>query len=101
LKRDYQADLWTAADQQLERFYAHDPEARGFGSYGVIWFGDKRGSPKLKHPDELQLPKSVAELEQMLRDRVAADRRTRLPVIVIDVSGCRPNNSDGSIDLCL
>ena len=72
-------------------FYAHDPEARGLGIYGVFWFGDKRGSPIPKHPDELQLPKSVAELEQMLRDRVAADRRTRLPVIVIDVSGCRPN----------
>ena len=70
LKRDYHADLWTAADQQLERFYAHDPEARGFGIYGVFWFGDKRGSPIPKHPDELQLPKSADELEQMLRDRV-------------------------------
>jgi hypothetical protein len=87
LKRDYHADLWTAADQQLERFYAHDPEAKGFGIYGVFWFGDKRPSPIPKHPDELQLPKSAAELEQMLRDRVAADRRTRLAVIVIDVSG--------------
>jgi hypothetical protein len=28
LKRDYHADLWTAAEGQLDRFYTHDPEAR-------------------------------------------------------------------------
>jgi hypothetical protein len=44
-KRDYHADLWTATDQQLERFYVHDPEAKGFGIYGVLWFGHKRPSP--------------------------------------------------------
>ena len=86
-KRDYHADLWTAADQQLERFYAHDPEAKGFGVYGVLWFGDKRPSPMPKHPDGLEPPKSAAQLEQMLRDRIPADRRNRLAVLVIDVSG--------------
>ena len=87
VKRDYHADLWTAADQQLERFYAHDPEAKGFGIYGVFWFGEKRPSPMPQHPDGLELPRSSAELEQMLRDRVPADRRSRLAVIVINVSG--------------
>jgi hypothetical protein len=86
-KRDYHADLWTAADQQLERFYAHDPEAKGFGIYGVLWFGDKRPSPSPKHPDGLELPKLARELEQMLRDRIPVDRRSRLAVLVIDVSG--------------
>jgi hypothetical protein len=87
LKRDYHAALWRAADQQLERFYAHDPEAKGFGIYGVFWFGEKRPSPMPKHPAGLELPRSAAELEQMLRDQVPADRRYRLAVIVIDVSG--------------
>jgi hypothetical protein len=87
LKRDYHADIWTAADQQLERFYVHDPEAHGFGIYGVFWFGDKRPSPIPKHPDGLATPKSASELEQMLRHRVPADRRSRIAVIVIDVSG--------------
>jgi hypothetical protein len=72
LKRDYHADIWTAADQQLERFYAHDPEAKGFGIYGVLWFGDKRPSPMPNHPDGLELRKSAADLEQMLRDRIPA-----------------------------
>ena len=75
LKRDCHADLWTAADQQLERFYVHDPEAKGFGVYGVFWFGQKRRSQMPKHPDGLQLPTSPDGLEQMLRDRLPADRR--------------------------
>ena len=32
LKRDYHAEVWTAIEGQLERFYAHDPEAKGFGA---------------------------------------------------------------------
>jgi predicted NACHT family NTPase len=87
LKRDYHADLWTAADQQLERFYAHDPEAKGFGIYGVLWFGGKRSSSIPRHPDGLRPPKSATELEQMLRERIPADRRNRIAVLVIDVSG--------------
>jgi predicted NACHT family NTPase len=86
-KRDYHAGLWTAADQQLERFYVHDPDAKGFGIYGVLWFGNKRPSPMPKHPDGLEPPKSAAQLEQMLRDRIPRDRRTRIAVLVIDVSG--------------
>ena len=42
IKRDYHPDVWTAPDGQLERFYAHDPEALGFGIYLVFWFGDAR-----------------------------------------------------------
>ena len=42
LKRDYHAEVWTAITGQLERFYAHDPEAKGYGVYCVFWFGDKR-----------------------------------------------------------
>jgi predicted NACHT family NTPase len=87
LKRDYHADLWTAADQQLERFYAHDPEAKGFGIYGVLWFGKKRSSSIPKHPDGLKAPESSADLERMLWDRIPVDRRNRLSVLIIDVSG--------------
>jgi predicted NACHT family NTPase len=86
-KRDYHADLWTAADQQLERFYAHDPQAKGFGIYGVLWFGENRPSPMPRHPDGLEPPKSAAELEQMLRDSIPADRLNRLAALVMDVSG--------------
>lgn len=87
LKRDYHTDVWTAADEQLERFYAHDPEAKGFGVYCVFWFGDKRPNPIPKPPENLARPQSARDMETMLRDRIPAERRARLAVIVIDVSG--------------
>ena len=57
LKRHYHVALWTAADQQLDRFYAHDPDAKGFGIYGVFWFGNERCSAMPKHPDETRSSK--------------------------------------------
>jgi hypothetical protein len=87
LKRDYHAEVWTAIQGQLERFYAHDPDAKGFGVYCVFWFGDKRPSPIPAPPNGMRRPKSAAEMERMLIDLVPPAMRQRLAVIVIDVSG--------------
>jgi hypothetical protein len=87
LKRDYHSDVWTAVEGQLERYYAHDPEAKGFGVFCVFWFGDKRPSPIPAPPGGLARPRSASEMEQMLRDLMPSDHRNRLAVIVIDVSG--------------
>jgi hypothetical protein len=86
LKRDYHANLWTAATEQLDRFYTHDPEANGFGIYTVLWFGEKRTSAIPGHPAQLPTPNSPADLAGMLHDLIPVDRRTRLTVIVIDVT---------------
>lgn len=87
LKRDYHTEVWMAIEQQLERFYVHDPEAKGFGIYCVFWFGDKR--PKLVPlpPNGLARPRSALEMEQMLKDLLPVDRKNRIAIIVIDVSG--------------
>jgi predicted NACHT family NTPase len=87
LKRDYHAEVWTAVEGQLERFYAHDPDAKGFGIYCVFWFGGKRPYPIPAHPKGLAAPKSPREMEQMLTELMPEDMRRRLTVIVIDVSG--------------
>lgn len=87
LKRDYHAEVWTAADTQLERFYAHDQEAQGFGVYIVLWFGDKRPVPIPAPPGGAGRPATAAEMEQMLRARIPSERASRIAVIVIDVSG--------------
>jgi predicted NACHT family NTPase len=87
LKRAYHADVWTAAEKQLDRFYAHDPEAKGFGIYCVFWFGDKRPTRIPKPPKNLDRPKSAADMEQMLRGLLSEEARKRIAVIVIDVSG--------------
>jgi hypothetical protein len=86
IKRDYHADVWAAPDGQLERFYAHDREALGFGVYLVFWFGDNRPSPIPLSPDGRPRPASAAEMEAMLRARLPADRATRTALIVIDVT---------------
>jgi hypothetical protein len=88
LKRDYHTEVWTAIQGQLERFYTPDPEAKGFGVYGVFWFGDKRKPNTIPTPPGGKpRPQSAAEMEQMLKDLVPPDMRKRVAVIVLDVSG--------------
>jgi len=87
LKRDYHADVWAAAEMQLDRFYTRDPEASGFGIYGVFWFGNKRPGTIPPTPGGQPRPRSAAEMEGMLLALVPADKRARIAVIVIDVSG--------------
>lgn len=86
IKRDYHPEVWTAPDDQLERFYAHDPEALGFGIYLVFWFGDGRPAAIPLPPDGQPRPTSAAEMEAMLRSRLPADRTARTAVMVIDVT---------------
>jgi hypothetical protein len=74
IKRDYHPDVWTAPDGQLERFYAHDREALGFGIYLVLWFGDSRPSAIPLPTGGQPRPVSAAEMEAMLRTRLSADR---------------------------
>jgi hypothetical protein len=87
LKRDYHAEAWTALTGQLERFYAHDPEAKGFGVYCVFWFGDKRPRPIPVPPDGLARPRSASEMEERLKALTPENMRQRLAIIVVDVSG--------------
>ncbi len=87
LKRDYHTEVWTAVEGQLERFYAHDPEAKGYGLYCVFWFGNKRARSMPNPPNGLPPPNSAAEMERMLKDLMPKNTKNRLAVTVIDVSG--------------
>ena len=86
LKRDIHPELWTAPATQLDRFYARDHEASGYGIYGVFWYGSSRSRRLPKHPDESPAPKSSTELEVMLNEIIAAQKRYKLRAVVIDVS---------------
>jgi hypothetical protein len=87
LKRDYHAEVWTAIIGQLERFYAHDPEAKGFGIYTIFWFGAKRPRQIPRPPNAIPPPRAAAEMEAVLQSLLPSDMRKRLTVIVVDVSG--------------
>lgn len=86
LKRDIHSELWTACISQLERFYTRDPEASGYGVYGVFWYGKHRQGRMPKHPDSRASPKTATELETMLNDIIPTELRTRLRAVVVDVS---------------
>ncbi len=86
LKRDYHSDVWTACSNQLDRLYTRDPDAAGHGLYVVFWYGDKRPNLISKPPENIARPKSAAEMERALASLVPVNHRSRLKVMVIDVS---------------
>ncbi len=86
LKLDCHAELWTACANQLDRLYTRDPEALGYGIYVVFWFGDKRGKKIPPPPKGLSQPKTPKELENELLTLIPANNRSRLQVVVIDVT---------------
>ncbi len=90
LKRDFHSDVWTATEEQLERFYVHDPDANGFGVYVVFWFGERRPTDIPAPPGGQARPTSPEAMERMLRELLPADRKERIAVLIVDVSGSIP-----------
>jgi len=86
LKRDTHEDLWEACINQLERMYTRDPEAAGYGIYGVFWFGDKRRGRVPRPPEGISPPISAEELETALQSLIPEDKQHCLEAVVIDVS---------------
>ena len=93
LKRDYHAAVWTSIRGQLERFYTRDTDAQGFGIYVVFWFGKERGYPIPKPPAPLNVPKSAKEMKVQLQSSVDLERRSKIAIVVLDVSGEIPSVS--------
>jgi hypothetical protein len=91
LKRDYHDDVWTAAETQLDRLYARDPEASGYGIYGVFWYGDRHRNAELKKipkaPDAAPSPSTATEMRQRLEAMLPENLRPKIVIIVLDVSG--------------
>jgi hypothetical protein len=86
LKRDIHPELWSAPATQLDRFYTRDPEASGYGVFGVLWYGEHRHGNLPKRPMGRTAPKSALDLETMLNDIIASEQRSKLRAVVIDVS---------------
>ncbi|MRH02667.1 hypothetical protein GIY21_20405 [Xanthomonas sontii] len=87
IKRDFHADVWTAAVGQLDRLYTPDPEAGGLGIYLVFWYGEKRGSTIPNPPNGKDRPQSAAEMLRMLQEVLPSSTAKRIKIIVVDVSG--------------
>jgi hypothetical protein len=87
LKRDYHADVWTAAENQLDRFYTPDPQASCHGIYGVFWYGDRRGARIPAPPAGAPRPRTAAQMQQQLYSLLPEFLRAKIAIVVIDVSG--------------
>jgi hypothetical protein len=83
VKRHYNRELWTAPLSQLNG-YASDVGADGYGIYLVFWFGTEFSVPA--RGDGQQTPSSASELEAMLRGDILARSKSKLEIVVLDVS---------------
>jgi len=86
-KRDYHPDVWHAHSTQLDRLYTPDPDASGYGIYGIFWFGSRRPRRMPARPDGGKLPKTAREMQEILTELLPIEKRKRLSVVVLDVSG--------------
>jgi len=86
LKRESHPEVWRAYETQLERFYAIDPDANGYGTYGVFWFGGSSRAKVRRRPDKGPTPQSASEMEDVLNCMIEKAQRPKLKAVVIDVS---------------
>jgi hypothetical protein len=86
LKKDTHKDVWSAAQEQLDRFYTRDPEAKGFGIYGVFWFAATRGRKLPAAPNGIAEPKTAVEMAHSLRKLLPENVRARIALVVFDVA---------------
>lgn len=80
-KKDNHSEVWTAWRTQLQALYANDPSAEGVGLYLIFWFGRE-----CKRSPEGVRPTSASDLESQIRLRIPEADRSKLQVIVLDLS---------------
>jgi hypothetical protein len=87
IKGQWHPKLWKAADAQLDKLYAQDWRACGYGIYLVLWFGDRLSSHKsLQRPGRgLPALSTAEELRDMLASSSQAAREGRVSIVVLDL----------------
>lgn len=83
VKRDDHPQVWTAAEQQLEKQYSRDPASEGNGIYLAFWFDGK--GMKI-HPGRKCRPKDPIEFREFLRESLPEASAGLIDISVIDVS---------------
>jgi hypothetical protein len=88
VKGQWNRQLWTAADQQLDALYAKDWRAEGVGIYLVFWFGAAMPRPRqLQSPPPPAVPPATAQdLKRALIELIPESRRGAIEVVVLDLS---------------
>lgn len=86
VKGQWHRDVWDASSTQLDDKYTRDWRADGRGIYLALWFGNVTGKNPPPHPEGLPAPTIAAEFQSMLQDRLLESQRSRIDVVVLDVS---------------
>lgn len=86
LKRDFHSEVWSAAQNQLDRLYTRDPDAFGYGIFLVFWYGDKRKNKIPVPPSFFNTPKTAQEMQSQLQSLIPIAKQHKLKVVVLDVS---------------
>ena len=86
IKGQWHREVWSAASDQLDTYYAREWHAQGRGVYLVLWFGDVPGKQLRRHPEQRERPQTPQALRQMLVDRLPEARRLQIDVFVADVT---------------
>ncbi|KQD38020.1 hypothetical protein APD12_18180 [Acinetobacter pittii] len=78
--------LWTGADNQLNKLYAQDWRAEGRGIYLVLWFGLRTDNKKLKSRGKGKLnPTTADQLKEMLIESSQAAKSGQIEIVVLDI----------------
>jgi hypothetical protein len=87
IKGQWNGDLWTGADSQLDRLYATDWRAEKRGIYAVLWFGhDVKKNKKLRSRGKgISSPRTPEELGSELKKQSRAVQEGRVSVVVLDI----------------
>ena len=86
IKGQWHREVWDAASDQLDAYYAREWHAQGRGVYIVLWFGDVPGRQLPRHPEQLERPQTPQALRRMLIDRLPEARRLQIDVFVVDIT---------------
>lgn len=89
IKKNTHAELWSAIKTQLIAKYARALDSNEYGVYLVLWFGADY-TTKVQPPTGRR-PNTPDELRQQLEEQVPPDKRSKIKVVVVDVS--RPEKS--------
>ena len=86
IKGQWHDNVWNAASEQLDAYYAREWRAQDRGVYIVLWFGNVPGKQLAGHPDGLARPATPQELREMLIARLPESRRSQIDVFVMDLT---------------
>ncbi|HCQ9880143.1 TPA: hypothetical protein OMQ54_003525, partial [Acinetobacter baumannii] len=86
VKGQWHPELWTGADNQLNKLYAQDWRAEGRGIYLVLWFGLRTDNKKLKSRCRGKLnPTTADQLKEMLIESSQAAKSGQIEIVVLDI----------------